>query len=167
MPSLWRSYPPRCRISLWQCDLVVYASWGDGEKIPENNSQPGVLWCCVGHAELLHWYNGKCPCWTPSLSADCKTKIKFPPSENWNSIVFFFGHCCYWVSAQSWNTMQCPPHPKTPVHWAMLHTRTSLSKCYAHIVKKVVTYWWVSIVSTWKFGRNHLQCWILTPKECC
>ena len=38
--------------------------------------------------ELLHWYNGKCPCWTQFLSADCTTKIKFPPSENWNPIVF-------------------------------------------------------------------------------
>ena len=54
MPSFWRSYPPSCRI--WQCDLVVYASWGDGEKTPENNSQPGMLWCCVGQSpSLMQW----------------------------------------------------------------------------------------------------------------
>ena len=36
-------------------------------------------------AELLHWYNGKFPWWSPSLSDNCTAMIKFPPSENWNS----------------------------------------------------------------------------------
>ena len=39
-------------------------------------------------AEFFHWYNGKFLWWTQSLSADCTAKVKFPPSQNWNSISF-------------------------------------------------------------------------------
>ena len=46
------------------------------------------------------------------------------------------------------------PHPKTPVHWAMVHTTISISKCYTHILRKVIRHWRASIISTRK-----LQVW--------
>ena len=88
-------------------------------------------------AELLHWYNGKFPWWSPSLSADCTAMIKFPPSENWNWIAFLLWPLLL-LSFCIVTKYYVIPHPKTPVYWAMLHTRIFLSKYYTHMLRKVI-----------------------------
>jgi len=92
------------------------------------NISLGVLWCYVGQSSFIDTtesFHGEPHLWV--LIARLRS-ISHPLRIEIQS-AFLFGRCCYWVSAQSQNSMWCPPHPKTPVHWAMLHTRISSSKC--------------------------------------
>ena len=86
---------------------------------PENNSQPGMLWCYVGQSsfiDTMESFHGEPHLWVPI--ARLRSSSHPLRIEIWSA--FFFGHCCYWVSAQSQNTM-----------WYHILRHLSIEPCYA------------------------------------
>jgi len=123
VPSLWHSCPPSYRI--WQWDLVVYASWGDGESTfgfckftgcPENNSNLACYGIMLGRVlsliqqkvTMVKHQLRFCSALRQYLITPathnyvwahpemCRAKIKFPPSQNWNWIVFLLWPLLLW-----------------------------------------------------------------------
>ena len=119
-------------------------------------------------AELLHWYNGKFPWWSPSLSDNCTAMIKFPPSENeipsiirgWEfpslataAMEFLYPHKILWyhilrhLSIEPWYTLEY-------LYQSAIHT--SWGKWFDSGEHPLYPQ------GNCKFGRNQLHCWILT-----
>ena len=148
--AVW--YGGTCKLRRWREYIILWIL-----QIHGNNSQPGMLWYYVGQSSFIDTtesFHGEAHLWvTIALlwSSSHSLRIEIPsiirgwelPSLATAATEFLHTHKYYVI-----------PHPKTPVHWAMVHIRISLSKCYTHILRKVIRQWWASIISTRK-----LQVW--------
>ena len=128
--------------------------WGVIKRTTRGATMTALLWYPFWSIDTTESFHGEAHLWvTIALlwSSSHSLRIEIPsiirgwelPSLATAATEFLHTHKYYVI-----------PHPKTPVHWAMVHIRISLSKCYTHILRKVIRQWWASIISTRK-----LQVW--------